>query len=207
MSAQYALFENPNPKKDGEKQPLHARIVQGRTIRLDRLSEEISAFSSFSPADIRGLLQAFSDQIAAHLEDGNSVELEGLGHFSVSLNCPKVMSPKQIRAEDIHFKTVNFRCSSSLKNKLKDMQVKRAANSAKDDGYTTDERMVHILRYLEEKDTLQSSECMGLNQCTRYMALKDLQYLLEKNKIVKLGHNKNVVYALKKATQKESTHD
>lgn len=43
MGAKYALYENPNPKGDeGEKQPLHARIVPKGTIHTQEIAEEKS---------------------------------------------------------------------------------------------------------------------------------------------------------------------
>lgn len=41
MGAKYALYENPNPKSDGKKQPLHARIVPKGTVRTQEIVEQI----------------------------------------------------------------------------------------------------------------------------------------------------------------------
>lgn len=202
MGAQYALYENPNPRKDGKKQPLHARIVPGRTVRINRIVREISESTSFSPGDIKGLLQAFADQLVSHLEDGDNVELEGLGLFTVSLQCPKVMTPRQVRAEDIQFKTVKFRCSKEITTRLRSMQVERKPGSSKPAKYTEEERKTNILNYMANSDgTMMSSEYMSVNSCTRYMALKEIKELMEEKKIVKLGRSKLAVYALPNTEQ------
>lgn len=198
MTAQYGLFRNPPHKGEKESNILHARIIPGRTIRIDRVTREISECTSFSPGDVKGLLQAFADVLVSYLEDGDEVELEGLGHFSVSLKCPKITNPRQVRAEDINFKSVNFRCSKEITERLRNMKVERKPGSSKPVKYTVEERKEKILKYLGKHETVMSSECMGINECTRYLALKDLKELIAEKKIVKEGYRKVVVYMLAK---------
>lgn len=198
MTAQYGLFRNPPHKGEKESDILHARIIPGRTIRIDRVTREISECTSFSPGDVKGLLQAFADVLVSYLEDGDEVELEGLGHFSVSLKCPKITNSRQVRAEDISFKSVNFRCSKEITERLRSMKVERKPGSSKPAKYTTEERKEKILKYLEGHETVMSSDCMGINECTRYLALKDLKELIAEKKIVKEGYRKIVVYMLAK---------
>ena len=156
MTAQYGLFRNPPHKGEKESDILHARIIPGRTIRIDRVTREISECTSFSPGDVKGLLQAFADVLVSYLEDGDEVELEGLGHFSVSLKCPKPVK------------------------------------------YNGEERKARIIQYLEKHETIMSSDCMGINECTRYLALKDIKELIAGKKIVKQGYRKIAVYTLPK---------
>ena len=54
MTAQYGLFRNPPHKGEKESDILHARIIPGRTIRIDRVTREISECTSFSPGDVKG---------------------------------------------------------------------------------------------------------------------------------------------------------
>lgn len=198
MTAQYGLFKNPPYKGGKESNIFHARIIPGRTIRIDRITNEISQCTSFSPGDVKGLLQAFADVLVLYLEDGDEVELEGLGHFSVSLKCPKITNSRQVRAEDISFKSVNFRCSKEITERLRCMDVERKPGSSKPAKYTTEERKDKILKYLERHETIMSSDCMGINECTRYLALKDIKELIAEKKIIKEGYRKIAVYMLAK---------
>lgn len=43
-----------------------------------------------------------------------------------------------------------------------------------------------------------SSDCIGINECTRYLALKDLKDLMNEKKIVREGYRKIAVYMLAK---------
>lgn len=196
MTAQYGLFRNPPHKGEKENDILHARIIPGRTIRIDRITNDISQCTSFSPGDVKGLLQAFADVLVMYLEDGDEVDLEGLGHFSVSLKCPKITTPRQVRAEEISFKSVNFRCSKEITDRLTVMRVERKPGSSKPVKYTAEDRKARIIQHFEKHDTIMSSDCMGINECTRYLALKDLKELMDEKKIIKEGYRKIAVYML-----------
>ncbi len=196
MSVKYALYETPTPNKNGKKQPLHARIVPTTTIRLDRIIKEVSAFSSFSSSDIKGLLQAFIDQLVSHLEDGNDLELEGLGHFNATLRCPKETDPKKIKTQHIRFKTVKFRCSKEVRKRLNSMEFKKVSRNLKGSPYSTEQRKKNIIAYLEKNQTIQTFFCMTLNGCTRYLAKKDLKEMLKEGTIVNLGYRKMSIYGL-----------
>lgn len=198
MTAQYGLFRNPPHKGEKESDILHARIIPGRTIRIDRITNDISQCTSFSPGDVKGLLQAFADVLVMYLEDGDEVDLEGLGHFSVSLKCPKITTPRQVRAEEISFKSVNFRCSKEITDRLTVMRVERKPGSSKPVKYTAEDRKARIIQHFEKHDTIMSSDCMGINECTRYLALKDLKELMDEKKIIKEGYRKIAVYMLAK---------
>jgi len=198
MSAHYELFETPTPRANEQKPSLHARIIPSTTIRIDRICKEISSFSSFSPGDIKGMLEMLSDQIVRHLERGENIELEGIGHFSATVTCQKPATNKRITSSDIRFKTVRFRCCKSIKKRLRSMEFEPLPQDQRYGGYPADERKEKILKYLRKKEVISSSYCMGINRCSRYMALKDLSELIAEGKIVKLGYSKFVVYGLKK---------
>jgi len=68
----------------------------------------MSQRSSFTTGDIKGVLQLLQDMIVSELQLGNNVELEGIGTFTASLQCPPVMDKKEIRAESIRFRTVRY---------------------------------------------------------------------------------------------------
>lgn len=198
MSANYNLFKNPNPgKKDKEKTTLHARLVNQRIIRSQELAEDISDACSFSTADVKGMLEALKRRLAFHLRYGAIIEFEGLGTFSVSLKCPPLANEKDIKPKHVQFNKVIFRCSKELRDQLKNMNVDRADEESRLQALTPDKRKANILNYLQREGSISSSECRGLNGCSKYMALKDLNELLEAGKIVRLGYRSNAQYGLK----------
>ena len=119
MGAKYALYENPNPKGDGKKQPLHARIVPRGTIHTLEIAEEIADSCGYSTATTKGMLDALAKVISKNLRYGYTVELDDLGSFSISLKSRPVMDKKEIRSWSVNFGNVHFKGSKKLKNRLK----------------------------------------------------------------------------------------
>lgn len=192
MSATYNLFRNP-----GKKDTLHARQVNQYTVRIDALCEEISNISSFSSSDVKGMLEALKSRITFHLKYGDIVELEGLGTFNASLKCPPYNTEKQIPPHLVKFHKVVFRCANELKKELKYMKVERAKEASRLKGLPPEKRKANILTYIENNNTISTLECRSLNRCTKYIALKDINELLQEGKIVRLGYRSNAQYGLK----------
>ncbi|MCC8144213.1 MAG: HU family DNA-binding protein [Tannerellaceae bacterium] len=127
MAAKYQLFRNPRSLlKENREELLYPRIVRNRIIRLEEIANRISASSSFTPGDVLGVWEALKGEILNALEEGNRVELEGLGGFYPVLKCRDVTDPKEIRAESIRFSKVAFSPAPVLHRKLSTMQLERA---------------------------------------------------------------------------------
>ena len=99
MSAQYDLYETPDPDCTGEQKPLHARIVPNGTYSKKEFMERVSRSSqTFNYNVIDAVVGVVLDELAETLAEGYIVELGELGHFSISLKCThKVMTKREIR--------------------------------------------------------------------------------------------------------------
>lgn len=194
MSAHYKIQESPQPAPNDQLRPVHARFIPSDTVRIDQLCKEISAISTFSPGDVKGLLQALSDRIVFHLEYGKDLDIEGLGHFTASLQCDQPLNGGRHTAVHVHFKTVKFRCCKRIKDKLQTMDFEPVPKADRYSGLSAEKRKRNILNYLSQKEVIQSSGCMGLNNCSRYMALQDLEALMKEGKIRRIGHKKSAMY-------------
>ena len=197
MPAKYFTYESPEPKK-GKKKKYHARIIPNQTIRTDYLVDEIADMSTFTHADVKGTLEALSYLIEKHLSYGNPVELDGIGIFSVSVECPKdIEDPREIKPGRVHFKKVNYKSSLRLKAGLKSMQFERATKKSNPEKLSKEKRIQNILDYLAEHTIIHSTECMKVNFCSRYQALKDLTELQSESKIIRQGKKGSCIYLLK----------
>jgi len=85
MAAEYDFQRKPNPKGDGELQPMYPRIVNKGTITGKRLVSDISQATSFTPGDVEGVLAALESRISYYLSEGHHVQLGNMGHFSAGL--------------------------------------------------------------------------------------------------------------------------
>lgn len=202
MCAKYAFYKNPPNRETGETGSLYAKVVSGGKITTDQLADEIAGRSTFSSGDVKGVVKALSEMLHYHLSEGETVDIDGIGNFSVTLKTPKdITDPKQIRAESIRFNNVVYRTSPELKHKLKTIPLVRAVLPKRKD-LAEEERLANILSKLKNERLVSSTDCMLFNHCSRYQALKDLKKLNEQGKITWLGRGKQKYYVLKDRWQK-----
>lgn len=202
MCAKYTFYKNPPHPETGESDSLYAKIVSEGRVSSNQLAEEIGQTCSFSPGVAKGIIQALSDRLLFHLRHGETVDLEGIGSFSVTLKTPPgITDPAQIRAESIRFNKVTYRCAPKLKQALKALPLSRATLPPRKTR-TEEERLANILAKLEKAHLVSSTDCMALNQCSRYQALKDLKKLYEADQLTLLGRGKQQYYVLRENWQK-----
>lgn len=198
MSAKYQFFKTPRPgSKEGEEVTLHARIVNGSVVHLDQLCARVARRSTFQEGEVRGVLSVLIDEMIQAMKDGDKVEIDGFGSFYPTLSCPPIADPKEIRAESIHFSRVAFRGSDRLRQAMKGMPIERSPySSRKATDCPAELRRQKILALLEQQKEIQSSDCMRVNHCSRYMAQSDLKALFVAGNICRLGGPKVAVYVL-----------
>ena len=117
MAAEYDFRRRPNPKGDGELQPLYPRIVNKGTIEMERLVQDIADMSSFTPGDVKGVVALLEDRISYYLSEGHHVQLGDIGYFSASLQARPVMDPKEIHSQTIFFGKVHLRVSPDFRKR------------------------------------------------------------------------------------------
>ena len=197
MAAKYNLFKNPPKGNKSEQETFHARIVPGKTIQTDQIARELATMSSVSTGDVVSVLDNLSHMLSVHLKEGNNVNLDKIGHFSVSISSPKQLTgDKKIRSASVRFKKVNFRCARELKRGLFSMPMQREP-AGKGEALSPQQRQNRILSYMASKTSVTTTQCISINQCTRYTASQDLKALVEADKVNKLGAAKNIIYISK----------
>ena len=186
---------NPTPKPNGRKgkTSTHARQVSWGTYKLDEVCEMISERSAVSSADVKSVLDSFAWVMHAAFRSGYHLELEDLGYFWPSLRT----RPNDEGTNIVELDGVNYRCSTRLLKKLKQIELKRINTKAvTDEGL--DKRKEKMLEYLQHNETLSPriyAECTG---CTRYRAESELKQFVDEGLLEKVGYRRQTVYLLKK---------
>ena len=184
MSAEYKLVRRPDPHKTDVKQPLYPCFVPSGIVRLDDLARMARGRSSFSSADIKGMLQLLQDLIVDALEYGQCIELEGIGTFGISLKSRPVMEEKEIRAESIRFQDVTFRSSKELCHRLCAMQLERSPEKAPV-GFTQEVCEQRTMEYLKTHPYITGKVYRGLCRCGKTKAAADLKKMMLEGKLVR----------------------
>ena len=119
MKAKYDFRVMPNMQgEEVEKQKLYPQLVTSGTITLKDLMKHASKHTSFSPAEVLGMVTFLEDAMVEYLAQGYHVKLDNIGTFSASLTSRKVTSKDEIRAKSIHFDNVHFRADKKLRKRI-----------------------------------------------------------------------------------------
>ena len=198
MSAKYDLYETADIRKTGEKQPLHPRIVPKGTIDQEEFLDRVHLFTGMSRSMLSGALQSFQNELYDLLANGWNVELGDLGFFSVSLQGPPVMNKKDVHAQSIEFKNINFRASKEFKHAVyQKIRLERAETSSQPKAHrlSPEECLKRINNFLEENPVLTRADYCRLTGLKKEHALQDLNQFIEQGVLKRFGGGKQVFYA------------
>ncbi|MDL2266167.1 DNA-binding protein [Parabacteroides sp. OttesenSCG-928-G21] len=187
MSANYKLARMPKRKGDLETRPYHVRFASNGTIHTKEFMTVARDHSSFTEGDIRGVLQLVQDMMTDYLMMGYNVEVEGIGTFSISLRAPLVTNKRKMRSEQVSFRTVLYRPSAALRERLRPMPVYRAEEVKKSE-FTWEECQKRLEEYLAKEPFITGSEYMRLNHCGRTKASNDLRRLKKEGMLERIGN-------------------
>ena len=200
MSAQYDLYEIPDIKQTGEKQPLHPRIVPKGTIGQDQFLDRVHKFTGISRSLLAGAMQSFQNELKDLLANGWIVELGEIGYFSVSLQGPPVMHKKDVRAQSIKLKNINYLPTKQFKREVGyDMRLERTESLTrpKGNGRSEAECLALITAHLEKYPCMTRTDYCHMTGHDKKRALKELNAFIEKGILMRYGAGKQVVYAKK----------
>ena len=196
MSAQYDLYETPDIKQTGEKQPLHPRIVPKGTIGQDEFLDRVHKFTGISRSLLAGAMQSFQNELKDLLANGWIVELGEIGYFSVSLKCDRqVTDKKEIRSPSVHFQNVNLRLGSKFRNRFNTMELERKASPYVSRSVMgEEERKEKLLLHLDKYGCITRADYESITGLVKHRAVSDLNRYLAEGMIRKYGSGKTVVY-------------
>ena len=200
MSAQYDLYETPDIKQTGEKQPLHPRIVPKGTIGQDEFLDRVHKFTGISRSLLAGAMQSFQNELKDLLSNGWIVELGEIGYFSVSLQGPPVMHKKDVRAQSIKLKNINYLPTKQFKREVGyDMRLERTESLTrpKGNGRSEAECLALITAHLEKYPCMTRTDYCYMTGHDKKRALKELNAFIKKGILMRYGAGKQVVYAKK----------
>ena len=200
MSAQYDLYETPDIKQTGEKQPLHPRIVPKGTIGQDEFLDRVHKFTGISRILLAVAMQSFQNELKDLLANGWIVELGEIGYFSVSLQGPPVMHKKDVRAQSIKLKNINYLPTKQFKREVGyDMRLERTESLTrpKGNGRSEAECLALITAHLEKYPCMTRTDYCYMTGHDKKRALKELNAFIKKGILMRYGAGKQVVYAKK----------
>lgn len=194
MPVNYDFYTNPKPDKNKTANRYHARVVPKGTIDAKMLAHEIQDRCSLTAADIAGALVALADITAEKLANGYCVQLDGIGTLQLTLKCPQFRSINEIRGESVQVKSIAFRPSVRIKDKLKKTVFVRQKEKLHSQRHTDKEIDALVTAYFRKNETLTRSQFQQLCGLTCSTAVRQLRRLRKEMKIVNIASKKHPLY-------------
>ena len=194
MTAKYDFYKNPTPKGSTRRPRYHARVVTDGTTDSETLAKRVHARCTVTPADVKAVLSSLSDVIVDELQSGNRVYIEGLGYLQITLECPPIQSPGEVRAESIRFKSVTFRPEERLKKRLRATRFERVSHKHHSKELSADRVEELLASYFVSHSYLTRRAFQSLCGFTRSTANRRLKELREAGKLAFLGAARASMY-------------
>lgn len=106
----YQLYErNDLTGKSTKKNPtMGVSVVSSRVVTTKEMADDINHASSVTQSDVAAVLQAVGQRIAEALLDGNRIEIDHVGTFSLTLTCGNKRKEDYITSKDISVSRISF---------------------------------------------------------------------------------------------------
>ena len=126
MSINYAVTKKVDKSKGIAKERYYATTI----------ANQLAERSSLQNGDVLSALTQLSDIIAAHLKEGRTVSIDGLGNFYPSITSEAVDKPEECTANKVWVSRICFKAAPAFLNNVRktdfvSLQLKYGRKSAK----------------------------------------------------------------------------
>ena len=197
MSVNYDLYETPNPDKNGEELPLHARVVLKGSYTAEEFVEQVTMLQHMPHAQVVGVIEAISKELRHLLLKGFSVELGDIGYFTLSLSVDKkIMDANNLRSPSVSLKDINFRVNRKFRKDIEsELNLQRYHSPFRVKNPLPEKKCLQRLeKFLEEHPCINRQDYAQLVGKTKTQALQDINAFIKQGILKKYGVGRSVVY-------------
>ena len=118
MSINYAVTKKVDKSKGVVKERYYAttRALQKKPVQI---ANQLAERSSLQNGDVLSALTQLSDIIAAHLKEGRTVSIDGLGNFYPSITSEAVDKPEECTANKVWVSRICFKAAPTFLNNVR----------------------------------------------------------------------------------------
>lgn len=199
-----------NTAAQGEEKKLYPHLVKTGNATLDELARKISASSTFTAGDMKGVVAALAREIAWAAAQGSTVKIDGLGSFRATLGlkgdseAELADSTTRRNAASIKFNGLNFRPSRDLLAEInKHGHLERlmpGKTDGKADRLTPEQRIERARQFLTEHPWMRVKDYADMCHLSNTTASKELHILAGKEDsfLDTAGRGSHKVYILRR---------
>ena len=180
--------------KATKKNPTMAvSIVNSEVITTEQLSKDINRACSITEADVAAVLQAVGQRIGEALLDGNRVEIDHIGTFSLALTCKNKRKEDHITSKDIEVSRIVFSPCAELQHAMRGAVI--VSGGPTGNKQLTDAVIEkRLTEFFATHHSIQRSEFERVCECSRYAALAKIKELVKAGKLQVIGKQNTRAY-------------
>ena len=193
----YQLYErNDLTGKSTKKNPtMGVSIVSSRVVTTKEMADDINHASSVTQSDVAAVLQAVGQRIAEALLDGNRIEIDHVGTFSLTLTCGNKRKEDYITSKDISVSRISFAPCTELWHAMRGATI--VSGGPTGNKHLSDATIEKRLEeYFTTHDSLSRSTFERICECSRHTALTKLKELVKAGKLIAIGPKNQRQYIL-----------
>ena len=200
MAILYDFYPSPNPEGTEDGAPkLHARVVNKQTISPTMLINRICERSTLTKGDVLAMFSELNQEVTQALLEGHTVNIPGLGYFSLLLQTTEKVNPKSTRAQNIKVKRIEFRADSQLRNTVINEATFERSSIKRHSAILSNEEVKDAVQtYLQEHPYVTCKIVSELCNLTKGTAQKHIRLLVSEGFLVNTNTPRNPIYMLKK---------
>lgn len=177
---------------------VHARVVNRQTLDPETLVNHICERSTLGKGDVVAMFSELNHEVAQQLLAGNSVNIPGLGYFSLSLLTPANANPRATRAQHLRVKRIEFRADPQLRKKvLNEASFERSPEKRHSAEVSNEEVELAVRGYLKGHPFITRKVFSELCHLTKGTALNHIRRLVKEGVLVNSNTPHNPIYMLK----------
>ena len=129
--AKYVVRKKKNSIGKEEKMLYYGVPVSSGVIDLNYIAEEASVRSSLTPEDVIAAISSVSRLMREHLASGDTVNLNGLGIFTVSASSEGCQTPEECTPAKVKPLRVCYKADAEMRRVLAEIKYERKERKAK----------------------------------------------------------------------------
>ncbi|MGL5787525.1 MAG: HU family DNA-binding protein [Bacteroidales bacterium] len=134
MPIKYRLVQKLNPLNVEAPKKWYAQAESKDMLTMKALSKRIARQSTASRADVNLVITALMEEMEEMLMNGNSVKLEGIGTFYMTLNGIGADSQEEYSSNLVRKKYIRFRADKELLDNINRATLVRVSEKKAEEG-------------------------------------------------------------------------
>ncbi len=179
-----------------EKNPLMGvSVVASTPVTTKEMAERIGYATSVNKTDVVAVLSALGYELRHALLDGRTVQVDEIGSFSLKLGLktPKYFEDR-VTNHDIEVKGISFRPCKELKEAMRGADIVSGGHAVRT--LLTRTIVEHRLAtFFADHPYIYRSQMEQLCECSKHLALKYLNELVDEGYLRALGRKNSRFYA------------